>query len=811
MSADSRHLDQYELQERLTSDAISQVWKAYDTQQHRYVAIKILHFNPQISPANISHFLRDVTRLKSLHHPNIASILAVQMAQEPTSMANEAYIVMEFIEGQALADYIRATSQTGNFPPVNEILRLLIPISSAIDYAHQQGIIHGALRPTNILLDKRHISNHPMGEPRLVGFGTNTLQTPLALSLNEVQYISPERAQGYTENARSDIYSLGVILYEMCTGTLPFQGDTSNDILMQHIHANPTSPALINPHILPALTAVIMRSLAKDPIARFPTTAAMVVAVARALNIPTQDILSQSGSWMGSTVNVSLLSQLHDAQDSMNSPTYLSPLPQSSHLAALPSPVTPGESQPSQTPSLASSSYAPPSHPSLTPRLPSSTDGMPVLSPATPQQQWSQPYPALTNTPTITGFPTQTPQVPLPQAPARSPLPPTTGRGKRTWLFVLIPLLLLAILASGLGIWLFNLRPQPTAPVEVMGRAIFISSGQVNEKTTQGIADRMQINLQNLPNPQPGKNYYTWLLNDNDSQVGIAPILLGSSSHGSPINMYFPGDVQHDNLLLNYSRLLVTEEDANNPPANPSLDAKDRKYMAAFSQVKRGTYSLLDHLRHLLSQDPKLKGVGITGGLDIWLFRNTLKVLEEAGSIRDARSTGNTDFMYRQLVRMLDYLDGSQYVQTEKLPPKLPAVMIDPAQARVAMLEIDPQNQNPPGYLKHIGNHLGEIVRVSGITPEQKTLAIQINSALNNVQAWLLAVHKDAAQLAQMTPQQLLAPSTLPLLNDLFIQANNAFVGQTDPNTNLVRDGVVQIHYSIQGLATFEIQQYSAA
>ncbi|WP_220203075.1 hypothetical protein [Reticulibacter mediterranei] len=137
--------------------------------------------------------------------------------------------------------------------------------------------------------------------------------------------------------------------------------------------------------------------------------------------------------------------------------------------------------------------------------------------------------------------------------------------------------------------------------------------------------------------------------------------------------------------------------------------------------------------------------------------------------------------------------------------------MIDKNQARVALLEFDPQSQNPPGYLTHIGNHLREIVVSPGVTPEQKALAIRINKALNNVQAWLEKVHSDAAQLIQMTPQQLLAPETTRLLDDLFTQANNAFVGQTDPNTDQVKEGVVQIHYSVQGLATFDVQPYSAS
>jgi hypothetical protein len=161
---------------------------------------------------------------------------------------------------------------------------------------------------------------------------------------------------------------------------------------------------------------------------------------------------------------------------------------------------------------------------------------------------------------------------------------------------------------------------------------------------------------------------------------------------------------------------------------------------------------------------------------------------------------------------MLDYLDSSQYVVTENLPPDLAGapVLINPTEARVALLEFDEQNQNPPGYLKHIGNHLREVVTVPNVTEDQKALANQINQYINNVQGWLTDVHKDATTLIHMPPDQLLQPSTTPILDDMFTKANYAFVGQTDPNTNQVKGGVVEIHYSIQRLATFDIRPYQA-
>jgi hypothetical protein len=383
---------------------------------------------------------------------------------------------------------------------------------------------------------------------------------------------------------------------------------------------------------------------------------------------------------------------------------------------------------------------------------------------------------------------------------------------KAPFLWVSALLGLVIILGGGLIVF-FKLNQTTTTPMKntIVGHAFFVNSGQISMNSNAGIADQLQISMQNIPPPAAGKSYYAWLL--SDSTIQALPLLLGARPvQNGQATLTYAGDSQHTDILASYSRFLITQEDASTPPVNYTLDKTLWSFGAAFSDVPNPQdttehFSLLNHLRHLLAQDPKLKTAGLTGGLDIWLFRNTQKLLEWAGSARD---TNNPAFMQRQLVRILDYLDGSQFVGTEKLPPGLAPVEVNPTIARVALLEIDP-TQTPPGYLKHIGTHLREIIQSPGVSPDQIALAIRINSAIDNVQFWLENVHKDTETLLQMSQKQLLQPAATKLLDDLFTQATDAFIGQTDPNTLQVKEGVAQIHYNIQRLATFNIQSCTAS
>src|SRR2546421_3753912 len=292
-----------ELQERLGRGGMAEVWKAFDPQSQHFVAVKIFHDDLLNDPDFMASYqnlprVREAQLIVSLRHPNIVRMHGFHITPPSESESSLAYIVVDYIEGPTLAEYLHDTSYRQEFPFHSEMEDLFASIASAIDYAHQQGVIHGDLKLTNILLDTHNTSRHPMGEPMVTDFGiSRLLETSTgALGRKELDmpfYISPEQAQGQPANERSDIYSLGVMLYEICTGTRPFQGGSPASIREQHISTMPTPPTGMNPNISPALSAVIMRSLAKGPAERFPEAASMVTALAEAIDISTSEILSQ--------------------------------------------------------------------------------------------------------------------------------------------------------------------------------------------------------------------------------------------------------------------------------------------------------------------------------------------------------------------------------------------------------------------------------------------------------------------------------------------------------------------------------------
>jgi serine/threonine protein kinase len=785
MSTQQRHLGKYELQVRLGQGAMAEVWKAFDPQLQRFVALKILHANLQQDPEFVNRFEHEASVIASLHHPNIVQLHDFQVSRLSESNVTNAYMVMDYIEGQTLANYIAQTSQKGQFPAASEIVHLFNSLGLAIDYAHQHGLIHRDIKPANILLDQRNTTRSPMGEPILTDFGMVKLLGTSSGVLTGVWlgsplYLSPEQAQGYPGNERSDVYALGVILYELCTGVLPFQGETAADILAQHISALPLSPARLNRTLPPAVSMVILRCLAKDPSARFTSASSLTVALARAWNLTSSDSLSFSSVPAGST----------------NEPThYASNAWQSGRDSGTSSSLTPVAASAQQ--------FARPG---------------PSHHPVTP-------YP-LANTPRSNNS-TATSHGNNTHLPVNSAAPFRKTRKKHSRLFITLLVLLFLLLSSSLGAlyWIVyhHTSANPTSLAnQVVGQAFFVSTGQLNENTTQGLKNELQLNLSHIPDLPAGKSYCAWLLSDRNTSPAVS-ILLGTLSVNSGTVKYlYQGDHQQTNLLAAYSRLLITEEETNSVPGHPSTDQHTWRYYAELPQTpsrnRTQHLSALDHLRNLLFEGAELHLLGIHGGLNIQLLGHTEKVLEWADNARDAWP-GDPASIHLQVVRILDYLDGVPLIHKEGDPgtslsvnPLLKADVpsgtpfsVDKVLAGVPLVNIH-TNDRLPSYIARTANELIRLKTSPGVTLEMQTIASNDSKALyGHVMNWLENVREDAKQLGMMTRAQVFQPSTQFILEDMAAQANYAVIGQFDPATGEVQPGVGQIYYDIQRLATFDL------
>ena len=878
MSTESpRRLGKYELQERLGRGGMAEVWKALDTQLQRFVAIKLLHTNLQTDANFVSRFQREAQVIASLHHPNIVQIHDFQVEQSSSGDNPIFYMVMAYIEGQTLADYIASTSALGRIPSPIEVVNLFASISLAVDYAHQKGMIHRDIKPANILLDQRNRARNPMGEPILTDFGLAKLLGVTAVTLTGTQmgtplYTSPEQARGYPGNERSDLYSLGVILYEMVTGVAPFRADTPTAVLAQHLFATPPAPVLLNPNIPPALTMVIMTSLAKDPNARFSRATIMTAAIAEALNVPLPESLSQAAissdvrnmpTYMGIPAPEVGASIASAPPPSLVSPVASNPAsgmqpaasaggseldtsdvtmqaPVTSGRTAfdakagptVPAPVTPAlwaTNPPSWSGTMVPQGSSPMPAVSLQAGgMPQMASGqMSAVSPMGSTPSRSVMSPVLLGAPSGAMFSQVAPPPVAPVLPEPASSSSDRKRGWRSLYTFLVILVLLALLGAGVGSYLTFFRHNaPT--VSVGGQVFFVSSGQFNpDYSAQGIADELEFALHNLPAPQPGQGYYAWLLADQHPQVESAPLEPAPQftlplkigplpfSNGS-INYLYPGTAAHDNLFSLASRLLITEESTSAQQLGPAANHNTWRYYAEVPQTPYGTppLSALDHIRHLFYKETKVAVLGLPGGLDVWLFRNTEKIMEWSVSARDDYSTtlADTGVIHGLFGDILEYLDGAPNVAIDAPPASI--VNPDPVASKVGLLSVSPaqQNQtdlgnNPPGYLDHFALHLNGVVQAPDATAQMRTLSTQMIEGLNNAKASLQQVRTYVKQLISMNAAQLSQPASLTMLDNMLQYATYAYVGRLDPKSDQVIPGVLQIHYDVQKLAVLTVTE----
>lgn len=258
--------ERYVTEEKLGSGGMAEVYTAHDNLLDRQVAVKILHEAYREASEFIERFHREAKAAAKLSHPSIVSIYDVGVDND------DHYIVMEYVPGNSLKDKIRDEGAL----KISDVIKISKDIASGLAHAHLNNLVHCDIKPHNILMTAD-------GHAKIADFGiaravTESTMTYSGSVIGSVHYFSPEQAQGGTITPKSDVYSLGVVMYEMLTNKLPFTGDNAVAIAIKHIEEEPTPPGVFRSQIPPMLEAITLRAMSKNPDLR-PTAHEMIQAL----------------------------------------------------------------------------------------------------------------------------------------------------------------------------------------------------------------------------------------------------------------------------------------------------------------------------------------------------------------------------------------------------------------------------------------------------------------------------------------------------------------------------------------------------
>ncbi len=264
--------DRYEMVRHIARGGMAQVYLARDQMLDRPVALKVLFPELSVDRSFVERFRREAKAAANLSHPNIVSVY--DWGQGDSTY----YIVMEYVNGPTLSSMLKQ----GPLDP-ERAAAVAAAVAAALDFAHRSGVIHRDVKPGNVLIDDRgQVKVADFGIARAIGTSDDLTQTGSVMGT--ATYFSPEQAQGYPVDPRSDVYSLGVVLYEMVTGRAPFTGDNPVSIAYKHVKEPPPRPSSINGAVPAALEAIILKAMAKEPDARYQSAEDMRADLVRFTN-----------------------------------------------------------------------------------------------------------------------------------------------------------------------------------------------------------------------------------------------------------------------------------------------------------------------------------------------------------------------------------------------------------------------------------------------------------------------------------------------------------------------------------------------
>ncbi|MCX5377275.1 protein kinase [Streptomyces sp. NBC_00091] len=409
----------YQLRDLLGEGGMASVYLAYDSALDRQVAIKTLHSELGREASFRERFRREAQAVAKLSHTNIVSVFdtgegTVTFAADAGDATVMPYIVMEYVEGQPLGSVLDTDIRQYGAMPAEKALKVTADVLAALETSHEMGLVHRDIKPGNVMMTKRGVVKvMDFGIARAMQSGVTSM-TQTGMVVGTPQYLSPEQALGRGVDARSDLYSVGIMLFQLLTGRIPFEADSPLAIAYAHVQEEPVAPSSINRAVTPAMDALVARALKKNPNERFPTASAMRDEILRVMSagqtgapvIVPGAVTGGSGAGVGSAVFPPVDSG------------FQAPPPQSLQ-------------QPYQAPQTPPPSpYAPQTH----------------QQPQQPQQQGGYAYP---HTPAPVPQQQYAPQTPPPFTISPSPAPAASSGGGKRNTPVVVGAIVVALLAVG--------------------------------------------------------------------------------------------------------------------------------------------------------------------------------------------------------------------------------------------------------------------------------------------------------------------------------------------------------------------------